>query len=297
MTKSSASPSPPCGGLYLVATPIGNLEDITLRALRVLKEARAIACEDTRHTQKLLNHYGIQKRLISYHEHNEKTRAAELADELEGGASIALVTDAGTPVVSDPGHRLVALCVERGIPVVPIPGPSSALAALSASGISAERFLFAGFLPARQGERRRMLTGLAGESCTLILFEAPHRIARTLVDADEILGPRQAVLAREITKLHEEFLRGTLGDLARKVSQTILKGEITLVIAPGDPAAASETAKGKSLHERVDQITQEQRCSHKAALKQAAREFGISRREAYKQLLVEGQAAKVSDRA
>src|SRR5262252_6350127 len=180
----------PTGCLYLVATPIGNLEDITLRALRILKEVDQIACEDTRHTQKLLNHYNIQKPLISYHEHNEMTRAPELVLAIEQGAKIALVSDAGMPLVSDPGYRLVALCARHGIPVIPVPGPSALLAALSASGLPNEEFLFVGFLPARSGERQRALERLRLEDRTLILYEAPHRVADTIADAAAILGDR-----------------------------------------------------------------------------------------------------------
>src|ERR1700741_4909406 len=201
------------GCLYLVATPIGNLEDITLRAVRVLKEADLIACEDTRQTQKLLQHYGIYKELVSYHEHNELTRAPELIIDLEQGAKAALVSDAGPPVVSDPGFRLVTLCLRHHIPVVPIPGPSALLAALSASGLPNEEFLFAGFLPARSGERRRALERLRIEDRTIIFYEAPHRIEETLIDAQEFLGDRPACLAREVTKIHEEFRRGTLSEL------------------------------------------------------------------------------------
>ena len=284
MTPPSENKS---GQLYLVSTPIGNLEDMTLRAIRILKEVDAIACEDTRHTQKLLNHYGIQKRLVSYHEHNENTRAPELISEMQNGASIALVTDAGTPIVSDPGHRLVALCAENNIPVIPIPGASAALAALAGSGISAERVLFVGFLPARQGERRRALTELASNSATIVFFEAPHRIANMLSDAAEILGPRPAVLARELTKLHEEFLRGTLADLAKKLNSAPLKGEFTLVIGPPVPEDAA-APKGLTLRQRVEQLIRTDALDRKAALKQAAREFCVPRREAYKQLLQDG---------
>ena len=289
--KIGSNPGPARGTLYLVATPIGNLEDITLRALRVLKESSVIACEDTRHTQKLLNHYGIQNRLISYHEHNENSRATELVAEMENGASVALVTDAGTPVISDPGFRLVSLCVERGIPIVPIPGPSSALAALSASGLPAGQFLFVGFLPARQGERRRALSALATCPSTLILFEAPHRIAKTLSDAVEILGPRQAALGREITKLHEEFLRGTMAELAKQLKQSSLRGEMTLVIAPPTQSSAA-IPKGLTLRARVEHLISEENLGHKAALKHAAREFNLPRREAYKQLLLENTSPR-----
>lgn len=276
------------GALYLVSTPIGNLEDITLRAIRILKEVDAIACEDTRHTQKLLNHYGIHKRLVSYHEHNENTRAPELVSEMQSGANIALVTDAGTPIVSDPGHRLVALCAENNIPVVPIPGASAALAALAGSGISSARVIFVGFLPARQGERRRALAELAGNPATLVFFEAPHRITKMLGDAAEILGNRPAALARELTKLHEEFLRGSLGELARKLKSTSIKGEITLVVGPPNIRESAAGPKGITLRQRVEQLIREAALDRKAALKQAARELGINRREAYKQLLQDG---------
>jgi 16S rRNA (cytidine1402-2'-O)-methyltransferase len=288
MTPPSENKS---GRLYLVSTPIGNLEDITLRAIRILKEVDAIACEDTRHTQKLLNHYEIKKRLVSYHEHNENSRAPELISELKNGASIALVTDAGTPIVSDPGHRLVALCAENNISVIPIPGASAALAALAGSGISAERVLFVGFLPARQGERRRALAALANNPATLVFFEAPHRIANMLSDAAEILGPRPSALARELTKLHEEFLRGNLTDLANKLNSAPLKGEFTLVVGP--PAEQDAAApKGLTLRQRVEQLIRSDALDRKAALKQAAREFGIPRREAYKQLLQDGELPK-----
>ena len=276
------------GCLYLVATPIGNLEDITLRALRVLRETDVIACEDTRQTQKLLTHYEIRKRLVSYHEHNEMTRAAELVIELEAGAKVALVSDAGTPLISDPGHHLVRLCRRHHIPVVPVPGPSAVVAALAASGMPTESFLFRGFLPARTGERRRALQALADEPATLVFYEAPHRLRDTLEDARDILGNRRAVVAREVTKLHEEFLCATLDELAERFAKKEPRGEITLLISPAaettaaGPAAATEM----SLAERVQQIMETQGVDRKAALKQAARERGLSKREAYKKLLV-----------
>src|SRR5215468_2052063 len=201
------------GCLYLVGTPIGNLEDITLRALRVLKESDQIAAEDTRHTQKLLTHYEISRPLVSYHEHNEMTRAPELLIALEQGAKIALVSDAGMPLVSDPGHRLVTLCLRHQIPVIPVPGPSALLAALSASGLPNEEFLFVGFLPARSSERRRALERLRIEDRTIIFYEAPHRLDESIADALEILGDRPACIAREVTKIHEEFRRGSLAEL------------------------------------------------------------------------------------
>ncbi len=279
------------GCLYLVATPIGNLEDISLRALRILKEADLIACEDTRQTMKLLSHYGIRRRLESYHEHNEMTRAPELVIELEQGAKIALVSDAGTPAVSDPGHRLVSLCLRHGIPVVPVPGASALVAALAASGLATEEFVFLGFLPSRAGERRRLLRGLAAEQRTLVFYEAPHRIVETLADALDTLGNRPAVIAREVTKLHEEFIRGRLEELVARLGGKPPKGEITLLIGPPDEeealaAAQSANAAKASLTQRVDQIMLEQKIDHKAALKLAARERGLSKREAYKELLL-----------
>jgi 16S rRNA (cytidine1402-2'-O)-methyltransferase len=293
-----ALPEPGC--LYLVSTPIGNLEDITLRALRLLREADVIACEDTRQTQKLLNHFEIRKRLVSYHEHNEIMRAAELVIELEQGAKVALVSDAGTPVLSDPGYHLVALCLRHRIPVVPIPGPSAVLAALSASGLPIEEFLFLGFLPARTGPRRKALMNLRAERRAVVLYEAPHRIEEMLRDACQILGDRHAVLGREITKLHEEFLRGTLGELAEAASKRKLRGEITVVLAPvarapNDfaPGHSASAAHGGpqpphvSLSERVAQLMVDEGLDHKAALKQAARERGLAKREAYRQLLLE----------
>jgi len=272
----------------LVATPIGNLEDITLRALRVLKEADVIACEDTRQTQKLLSHYDIAKRLVSYHEHNEMTRAAELVIELEQGAQVALVSDAGTPGISDPGHRLVTLCQRHGIPVVPVPGPSALVAALAASGLPTDEFVFVGFLPARAGERRRALGRLAGERRTIAFYEAPHRLVEMLRDAAEILGARPAVVAREVTKLHEEFVHGTLAELAERFEKKAPRGEITLLVGPGE-AAAPAVDSNVSLPKRVEQLMREQQMDHKAALKQAARERGLSKRDAYKVVLSERQ--------
>jgi 16S rRNA (cytidine1402-2'-O)-methyltransferase len=274
------------GCLYLVATPIGNLEDITLRAIRILKEADLIACEDTRQTQKLLQHYGIRKEMVSYHEHNELTRSPELAIELEQGAKIALVSDAGTPGISDPGYRLVTLCLRHHIPVVPIPGPSALVAALAASGLPTEEFLFVGFLPPRAGARRKALDALKAESRTLIFYEAPHRVVETLADASEILGPRPAVIAREITKIHEEFLRGPLAELLDSARKRTPRGEITLLIGPGDPQAPKVDVR-VPLKQRVEQLEAEGAIDRKAALKQAARERGLGKREAYKQLLLE----------
>jgi 16S rRNA (cytidine1402-2'-O)-methyltransferase len=282
----SASPSSASGCLYLVGTPIGNLEDMTFRALRILKEVDQIACEDTRHTSKLLNHYQINKPLVSYHEHNEMTRAPELVVALEQGAKIALVSDAGMPLVSDPGHRLVAMCLRHHIPVIPIPGPSALLAALSASGLPNEEFLFVGFLPSRSGERRRALERLRIENRTIIFYEAPHRVEESIADAREILGDRPACLAREVTKLHEEFRRGKLSELSASLEARPARGEITLLIGPEDPAETRANLDStKSLSERVDELIRQAKLDRKDALKLAAKERGLTRRAAYGQLL------------
>jgi 16S rRNA (cytidine1402-2'-O)-methyltransferase len=276
------------GCLYIVGTPIGNLEDITLRALRVLKEVDQIACEDTRHTQKLLNHYEIRKPLVSYHEHNEITRAPELVIALEQGAKIALVSDAGMPLVSDPGYRLVTLCLRHQVTVVPVPGPSAILAALAASGLPNEEFLFVGFLPARSGERKRALERLRIEERTMVLYEAPHRIAECVADAREVLGDRNACLAREVTKMHEEFRRGKLSELAASLEERPAKGEITLVIGPAEAAEAGSVADSRqSLAERVEELIHQAKLDRKEALKLAAKERGLTRREAYEEMVDE----------
>ena len=279
------------GCLYLVATPIGNLEDISLRALRILKEADLIACEDTRQTLKLLAQFEIRKPLESYHEHNELTRAPELILRMEEGARVALVSDAGTPVISDPGHRLVSLCLRHNIEVIPIPGPSAIVAALAACGLPSDEFTFLGFLPARSAERRRRLQRVASEHRSLVFYEAPHRLCAALQDALDILGDRHAAAARELTKIHEEFLRGRISDLIRALSSKEPRGEITMVIAPPEENATvhatSATATARSLAERVAEIAAAQNVDRKAALKQAAKEFGLAKREAYKRLLIE----------
>src|SRR5271156_1972972 len=279
------------GCLYLVGTPIGNLEDLTLRALRILKEVDQIACEDTRHTQKLLSHYDIHKPLVSYHEHNELTRAPELVIVLEQGAKVALVSDAGTPLVSDPGHRLVTLCLRHGIPVVPVPGASALVAALAASGMPTEQFLFAGFLPSRPSERRKAMRGLAAIPTTLVFYEAPHRILEKLEDALGIFGNRSCVVAREVTKLHEEFRRGRIAEVIAGFHEAPPRGEITVIFGPADEEshlpASGESARGEMpLGQRVDELMEKEHLDRKAALKLAARERGLSKREAYKQLLI-----------
>src|ERR1700752_2847325 len=253
--------------LFLVATPIGNLEDSTLRALRVLKEVDEIACEDTRQTLKLLSHYGIQTRLVSYHQHNEMTKAAELVVDLEGGAKIALVTDAGMPAISDPGFRLIALAIRHHVPVIPIPGASAFLAALVASGLPTDSFRFSGFLPAKRGERRTLLEGIATSPRTQVFYEAPHRVLESLEDIVEVLGPdRHVVVAREVTKVHEEFLRGRSAEILETLkSRGEVKGEITLLIAKAEQGARVGPSL-PSIRERVDQIMSEEKVDEKAAL-------------------------------
>jgi len=271
--------------LYLVATPIGNLEDITLRALRVLKEVDLIACEDTRQTLKLLGHYGIQTRLVSYHEHNEMTRAAELVVDLEGGAKIALVTDAGMPGISDPGFHLIALAIRHHVPVIPIPGASAFLAALVASGLPTDSFRFGGFLPAKSGQRRKLLESVKDAPRTQVFYEAPHRLLQTLADVVEVMGNnRHVVVAREVTKIHEEFLRGRVTEVLDQLkSRGEVKGEITLLIGKAEEGAAPSASETTSVAQRVREIMAEEKADEKAALKKVAKERGISKSEAYRE--------------
>ena len=273
--------------LYLVGTPIGNLEDITLRAVRVLKEVDVIACEDTRQTQKLLNHYAIGTRTTSYHEHNEMTKSAELVKEMQEGASVALVTDAGMPGISDPGYRLIVLAIRHRVPVVPIPGASAFLAALVASGLPTDSFRFSGFLPAKRGERRAALEAIKSSPRTQVFYEAPHRIVETLEDVVEVLGEtRHVVVAREVTKLHEEFLRGRAGELLEILkSRESVKGEITLLIGKAEEAGVqAAVAPRVSVRQRVEQIMYEEKVDEKAALKKVAKERGVSKSEAYREM-------------
>jgi 16S rRNA (cytidine1402-2'-O)-methyltransferase len=275
--------------LYLVGTPIGNLEDITLRAVRVLKEVDLIACEDTRQTQKLLNHYGVTTRTISYHEHNEMTRSAELVKEMQEGASVALVTDAGMPGISDPGFRLISLAIRHHVQVVPIPGASAFLAALVASGLPTDSFRFSGFLPAKRGERRAALEAVKASPRTQVFYEAPHRIVEALSDVVEILGKdRHVVIAREVTKLHEEFLRGRAGEVLETLkARDGVKGEITLLIGKVEPqdAHVGTAALGcPGIRQRIEHIMAEQNVDEKAALKKVAKERGVSKSEAYREL-------------
>jgi 16S rRNA (cytidine1402-2'-O)-methyltransferase len=274
------------GSLYLVATPIGNLEDITLRALRILKEVDLIACEDTRQTQKLLNHYNIATRTVSYHQHNEAARALELVKDLQQGASIALVTDAGMPGISDPGFRLISLAIQHRVPVVPVPGASAFLSALAASGLPTDSFRFSGFLPAKLGERRAMLEAIKPSPRTQVFYEAPHRILDAMSDVVEVLGSgRPVVIAREITKLHEEFLRGPAAEVLETLkSRETIKGEITLLIGKAEQSGSIDPVPQVSLRRRVDQVMAEEKLDEKAALKKVAKERGISKSEAYREL-------------
>jgi 16S rRNA (cytidine1402-2'-O)-methyltransferase len=269
------------GVLYIVATPIGNLEDITLRALRVLRESDLIACEDTRQTRKLLDHAGISKPTVSYHEHNEAERAAELIAKLEAGAKIALVSDAGTPLISDPGYRLVAAAIEAGISVVPIPGACAAIAALSASGMPTDSFRFCGFLPPRSSPRRRFLEELADETCTLIFYEAPHRVLDALDDIEASMGPRRVVVAREITKIHEEFLRGTAAEVrAQLANRSVIRGEITILVGKSEGVAIQDETPIEDAVRALEQ----QGLSRMDAIKRVAKERGIPKRECYRRL-------------
>lgn len=270
-------------GLYLVATPIGNLEDITFRAIRVLKQADLIACEDTRQTQKLLNHYEIGTRTISYHEHNEASRAAELVERLVKGERIAVVSDAGMPGISDPGFRLVSLAIERGISVVPIPGPAAFLTALVASGLPVESFGFRGFLPPKSGARRRVLEKIRNSPTTEVFYEAPHRIRETLEDVVAVLGAvRKVIVARELTKVHEEFLRGTAAEVLESVTtRGEIKGEITLLVGPAE--TRDVPMQTGSIRDRVEEMMREEKMDEKRALKKAAKERGISKSEAYRE--------------
>lgn len=275
------------GTLYLVATPIGNLGDITHRALQVLNDVDLIACEDTRHTHKLLNHYGINTKTISYHEHNEQHRAAELIERLKQGSHIAVVSDAGTPSISDPGFRLVRAAIENEILVVPVPGPSALISALIAAGLPTDEFFFAGFLPSRANARRARLADLQAVPGTLIFYEAPHRLAETLRDAYEILGEREAVVARELTKMHEEIRRGRLSKLtADYTEETDVRGEIVVLIDRN--VIDLPVKESTSIAALVDQFETDG-LDHRAALKKAARELGLSRAEAYRRLISERQ--------
>ena len=272
------------GTLYIVATPIGNLEDITYRAVRVLKECDLIACEDTRHTRKLLEHYGISRPVVSYHEHNETERAGELTAQLVAGEDIALVSDAGMPLVADPGYRLVKAAIAAGVSVQPIPGPSALVAALAASGLGTDEFHFAGFLPSKPGQRAKALEALAEEEATLVFYEAPHRLLETLEEIERLLPGRAVVVARELTKLHEEFLRGS----ALEIRETLaargeVKGEITVLVGKRTAPVPDDTP----LNEAVDKLIRAG-IGRMDAIKAVARRRGLSKREVYREVAAPG---------
>lgn len=271
--------------LYIVATPVGNLEDITLRALRILREADLIACEDTRHTSKLLARYEISTPRESHHKFNEESRTPRLIQMLHEGKNIALVSDSGTPLVSDPGYELVACCRKEGIPVVPVPGPSAAIAALIGSGLPADSFFFGGFLPARGSQRKNRLEELSSVPATLILYEAPHRLLDSLEDMVEVLGNRRATMARELTKVHEEFLHGTFSEILNILRQRDkIQGEVTLVIERGAETAPAESSYPASIKEHLEEEIRSTGFTRNDALKSVAKKRGMTRREAYRAL-------------
>jgi len=281
---SRRSGQPVAPGLYLVATPIGNLEDITLRALRVLRTVDRIACEDTRQTQKLLNHFGIKTPTVSYHMHNELSRAEELLADLKAGARIAVVSDAGTPGIADPGGQIAEAAIAAGVPVFPVPGANAAIAALIASGFGTERFTFHGFLPAKAGARRTALEALPRDGTTHIFYEAPHRILETLADLAAIFGATQTiVVARELTKLHEEFLRGRVAEVrAELAGRDRVRGEIVLLLALSQ--AGGEAPPGESIADDVARLIAAEGLTEMAALKRVAKERGLGKSEAYREL-------------
>ena len=266
------------GILYIVATPIGNLEDITFRALRVLREVDVIAAEDTRHTQILLSHHDIHTPLTSYHEHNEKTKAQELVTRLARGKNIALVSDAGTPAISDPGFRLVVQAIRAGVRIIPIPGASALTAVLSATGLPTDRFVFEGFLPAKKKQRRERLQTLRDETRTLIFYEAPHRLKDTLDDIHELLGNREAVLAREVTKIHEEFLRGPVSALVRELGSEEVRGEVTLIIS----GSAGESRVNEDLLKAEIRELKGQGWRVKEIAEVLGEKFGCSKKDIYR---------------
>lgn len=288
------------GTAYLVATPIGNLEDVTFRALTTLRSVDLVLAEDTRRTRKLLSHHDIRAPLAAYHEHNEKRKTPEMIDRLRSGQDLALVTDAGTPTISDPGYRLVREAVEAGIRVVPVPGPSAVLAALTASGLPTDRFTFLGYLPRTSGARRSTLASVRHLPGTLVYLESPRRLLASLQDAAEILGGRDAAVARELTKVHEEYLRGTLDELAAALGaddtaddeRQAVRGEVTVCVAghpdPGPPPGSGADARLQLSVPQHYTTLRRAGVPRKEALRQVARERGISRRDVYQEVMVEG---------
>jgi 16S rRNA (cytidine1402-2'-O)-methyltransferase len=268
------------GTLYVVATPIGNLEDITYRAVRVLGEVDLVAAEDTRHSRKLFARFGIQKPLISYHDHNEQRRQEELVACLQAGEDIALISDAGTPCIADPGYRLIASCYAAGIKVVPIPGATASITALSAAGVSTERFAFEGYLPQKTKARTDLLRQLNGEKRTLVFYEAPHRLSATLDDLVNVLGSeRQLVVARELTKLHEEFFRGTIAEAVSRFERETARGELVLILPP------STLGPQMNVRDALRKLLKEGDLSRREAVKLIAKEYGLPSSDVYRESL------------
>lgn len=268
------------GTLYVVATPIGNLEDITYRAVKTLGEVDLIAAEDTRHSRKLLARFDIQTPLVSYHDHNEHKRQDEMLERLQSGGSIALISDAGTPCIADPGYRLVASCHAAGISVVPVPGPSALIAALSAAGAPTDRFGFEGYLPQRSKARQDIFRSLQKEQRTLVFYEAPHRLAASLSDMATIMGDeRKIVVARELTKLHEEFFRGTVADAISRFAESRVKGEIVLIVPP------SANEPKMNMRDALQQLLHDGELSRREAVKLVAKEYGVSGSDVYRESL------------
>ncbi len=271
------------GTLYIVATPIGNLEDITFRAVRILGEVDLIAAEDTRHSRKLLSHFGISRPITSYYDHNKEFKGNYILDKLREGLSVALIADAGTPCISDPGYQLTRDAASSGIPVVPVPGPSAAIAALSAAGLPTDRFVFEGFLPSRPGKRREKLLSLKGEDRVMVFYESPRRILAALADLAEVMGNREVVVARELSKVHEEFVRGALADVMGLLKDRRIKGEVVLLVAPQPPGAEVE---GPQVDELVRRYLATGKASLKDVVKRVALETGTARSEVYTQALM-----------
>lgn len=274
--------------LFVVATPIGNLEDITFRAVRILKEVDWIACEDTRQTAKLLQHYAIGTPTVSYHEHNELERARDLTGRLLGGSPGALVSDAGMPLVSDPGYRLVHAAVDAGIPVVAVPGATASLTALAASGLPTDQFHFAGFLPVKPGQRFHAIEAIRHEHATVIFYEAPHRILDALADIESALGPRQVVVARELTKIHEEYLRGTAAQIRTElVHRDAVRGEFTILIGKATKPVADDTP----LNDAVESCIRGG-MTRMEAMKTVARQRGLSKRDVYRRVEIQPEGTR-----
>jgi 16S rRNA (cytidine1402-2'-O)-methyltransferase len=268
------------GILYIVATPIGNLEDMTYRAVRILGEVDLVAAEDTRHSRKLFAHFGIQKPLVSYHDHNERQRQEMLVERLQNGEDIALISDAGTPCISDPGYRLIAACYDAGVQVVPIPGPTASITALSAAGVSTDRFAFEGYLPQKTKARTDLFKQLNGEQRTLVFYEAPHRLSASLADMAAVLGPdRPIVVARELTKLHEEFFRGSISEAVARFEREPARGELVLILPP------STQGPQMNVRDALRKLLNEGDLSRRDAVKLIAREYGLPSSDVYRESL------------